>query len=432
MQYDFQRGFYTPSFFSITINAFLGFDKINELPIEVQSTFYHEYFHFIQDITTVFGLDCCWNSFDRIRQAIFHIQQSQHATELPLTGTIAEEIKKKKVVQDILMGSRNIDTPNDPNSYVIQNISLSRRDELTELFPNNDSPLFLDLHLTSPDGPPQQYRFGALAIMESMTFLIQSKHYPNTNANNYPYKSATKLIDFYSAKLRGNNEMIFALCDVSLLYTYPSIAFYDILRKIEQTPEFNPQSAADIYQFGINFLDQLGLNVWEELEKRKDGAIKMIEQIFGHPVFENDKKWLCEIINAAFNLRLKFPYLMVDLYNDETPLSNSFKSVLATLGTPDIINADGERWISAPTNLKDIEDKIQPVFLSALFQLHELLLKGAKKCTLKAKCAASKQKMPIDDNCDNSPWLKINTEPICPFGGLLLSFGLNENKIVYP
>lgn len=425
MQYDFQRGLYTPSFFSITINAFLSLGKIDELPVEVQSTFYHEYFHFLQDITTVFGLDCSWNSFDRIRQAVFQIQQNQGVTQIPLVGTIAEEIRKKKIIQDILMGSRNIDTPNNPNTYVIETISLYQKEEL---YP----PLFLRLHLTSPDGQPQLYDFGALAIMESMTFLIQSKFYPVTNVDNYPYRAATKLVDFFSEKLKGNDEMMFALCDVSLLYTCPGIAFYDILKEIEQTADFNPKSAADVYQFGVDFLDQSGFNVWEELGKRKDGVIKMIEQIYGHSAFENDNRWLSEVINAAHDLRLKHPYLMLDLYNENTPLSNSFKAVLEKLGTPDIINGDHERWISVPKHLKDIEDKVQPVFLSAFFQLHEFLLKGTKQCALKEKCEASSQKMPIDDNCDNSPWLKINADPICPFGAVLLSFGLDESKIAYP
>lgn len=427
MQFDFQRGIYTPSFFSITVNTILDLDKIEELPVEVQATFYHEYFHFIQDLTTVFGLDCCWNSFDRIRQAVYYIQNKEEVSELPLSGEIADSIRKHKEIQDAILGSKGLDVPDNPNAYKIKSVSLRRREELGGIF-SDGSVRFVELDVESEEGR-SKYWFGALAIMESMTFLIQKKHFPESTAPTYPYKVASEFIEFSSEKLKGNDEFIFSLCDLSLMHPYPGFAFNELMIAIEQS-DFTPITAEDIYKFAVNYFDERGYDVWEELERKRDGVLKMLDQLYGHKVFKDDKEWLKNVISYASELRGKAVYMMLDLYRDKTAFSDCWKVVLNKLGTPDVINSDSRRWISVPSSMKELEESVQPVILAAFFQLHELLLKGIKSCGLKAKCKASLMGMPIDENCDNSPWLKVGQEPICPFSGVLQAFGLNEEKIV--
>jgi len=55
-------------------NYYLGlsidFSNIQNLQPEAQALYFHEYVHFLQDITTTFGLSNSWNTYDRIRQII--------------------------------------------------------------------------------------------------------------------------------------------------------------------------------------------------------------------------------------------------------------------------------------------------------------------------------------------------------------------------
>lgn len=50
------RGTYAPSFFKLGVNTGKDLNHLDQLDIKSFSIFIHEYIHFLQDITTSFGL----------------------------------------------------------------------------------------------------------------------------------------------------------------------------------------------------------------------------------------------------------------------------------------------------------------------------------------------------------------------------------------
>src|SRR5664280_2340035 len=53
---SFLRGYYSPSFFKMGISVFERLDNVELLPDGPKSTFFHEYIHFLQDVSTTYGL----------------------------------------------------------------------------------------------------------------------------------------------------------------------------------------------------------------------------------------------------------------------------------------------------------------------------------------------------------------------------------------
>ena len=89
MKLEAQRGSYQSSLFYIDINSFETFDSLADLvnqmneeenPQEkerlllVLSTYFHEYFHFMQDVTTYFGLNTAWNLYNQLITIIGYVQ----------------------------------------------------------------------------------------------------------------------------------------------------------------------------------------------------------------------------------------------------------------------------------------------------------------------------------------------------------------------
>ncbi|AZA96097.1 hypothetical protein EG353_11215 [Chryseobacterium shandongense] len=55
-QLDFLKCYYRPAFFKIKIDLPFEFKNLQELTDGALSLYLHEYIHFIQDISTIYGL----------------------------------------------------------------------------------------------------------------------------------------------------------------------------------------------------------------------------------------------------------------------------------------------------------------------------------------------------------------------------------------
>src|SRR5574338_1557999 len=104
MRYNYVRGQYEISFFSITLHILDDLDSIQKLPENKQKLFFLEYLHFIQDITTVFGINSAWNQFDQIRQAISNLQLKKGVISLPIEGSGAQFILDNGILYNYLFG----------------------------------------------------------------------------------------------------------------------------------------------------------------------------------------------------------------------------------------------------------------------------------------------------------------------------------------
>jgi hypothetical protein len=427
MTYDDILGFYRPSFFSFRLNTTLPINPLDDLPLPFISTYYHEYFHFLQDLTTSYGFHAAWNTFDHPLLLIESIQKGPDDIELPL--------KDKKLVNDIsikrslhlqTMGSK-IPSPPVNQDFEINNISIAPNTDATNI--PTELNLFVRITIQNSDLQESTFWFGSLAVNETMTYIIQSKFFDTSDTPFFPYQTGIFLAEYLSPQFKGNNEYVFALCDVSLFSPYPGKSFYEILVEIEKE-EFKIKKAEDIYTFGMEFIESK-YGLWKKFEEAKNGLVHYMSNLFGHEIFKSEKLWVTHIINAGYEMRKNDPTYMLKLYRCEIPFSDLLLSIKDTLGTPEIMNAENLRWFTPPKVLQEKDYTIHALFLLGFNQIQNLLLNNSKSCNLLNHCEGSHTEMPIDQNCTSSPWLKIDQEMLCPFAALWMSFGLNTKTISF-
>ena len=129
MEYNSHAGYYSPSLYKISLQTDKPLNDIKQLPPELLSTFFHEYFHFIQDITSVFGISQAWNFYNRIRQMIAYVQNSvKEEIDLPLSkDPNIKELLDYFEIQKEIIGQWNIDINGTSlNEIEIKNIGFTQ------------------------------------------------------------------------------------------------------------------------------------------------------------------------------------------------------------------------------------------------------------------------------------------------------------------
>ena len=75
--------------------------------------------------------------------------------------------------------------------------------------------------------------FGALAIMESMAYIMERLCSPTgvQSSSDYPYRAAVLVAQYYNKEFWDDLFKVLALYDVSLLNSDPGVCFIDIAKK---------------------------------------------------------------------------------------------------------------------------------------------------------------------------------------------------------
>lgn len=161
-------GFYTPAFFKIYIRTVQPIDPAN-LSNQELSTFIHEYTHFIQDFTTLYGLVNIYNIFDWLRLYVNEIYKVRKV-QLPIKCS-NETLEVNNLIKKISWGTSNI-----YNSVsAVKNVQVKphsfTNDVLTK-FPRLSSFRKVEMEIET-QGQWLSIEFGSLAIMESMSHMME-------------------------------------------------------------------------------------------------------------------------------------------------------------------------------------------------------------------------------------------------------------------
>lgn len=105
------RGYYNPSFLKLTVNADCDLSNLNLLNKAHFSTFYHEYIHFLQDLTTTFGVT---NAAIIANRLMFYNEQFRNSPDqfvkvkIPLIDQNGANSKLNAELQNLYQGTGNL------------------------------------------------------------------------------------------------------------------------------------------------------------------------------------------------------------------------------------------------------------------------------------------------------------------------------------
>lgn len=415
-------GSYFPSFLEMYINTgkIVDLNVLDEMEL---STFFHEWIHFIQDLTTSFG---CYNAY-------------VYFEELFSMGKKAVQSGSEMSIPIAIDNRNNVIT----NRYInMAGWGTSPQYAFTSIVKCENKNVSLPADMVSVEAPKEMprcfvetdrgetFEFGALQIMESMAYLCQCHLFPNSAPNHpvHPYHIATQVAELYSKEFASCQLNIIALCDISLMCSVPGVQFTSYLTRIKNGEIPLPDTPEDIYVYyrNWNFTDKY-IEIGEMARSHFKGILKDPKAFF------NYHKWINNAYDLAKRLRVNEPYFILELLRGGTLKNNAvFMGLYKDFGTPLIRNNKGEySKIPAKGNKGWDVEYMQPIK-----QLGNILTSGICKCELWKWCIDSANELrrkgvsddiicKVDERCKTNPSLRSMDKVKCPMG----LFGMRQDYL---
>lgn len=423
-------GTYVPSYLLITLHTEKALDDIALLDKEDQRTFFHEYTHFLQNISGGFGHSHIWNTYDRLRQVVSDIQ---HASEkelwIPVNNAVTEEQKSLLRIMTAISGSYKVSGALNDDTSLVSGVDEYRDPDYESRYPNTTT-TFIQLNLTDGSGRSRPYRFGESAVSETMAYLMEKKMFGEKKLGNFPYEACQRLCDHIGTSLHHNEEYLFALCDVAMLSSFPGRMFYMIVKEIHES-HFQPENSEELFEKGLHIMYSHNWNIWEDFETAMKGVSHVMGTLFYHEEFGATLEWMRYILHRGFEYRQTNRFFMVELYREPSPYIGKWVEINQEFGTPQLYNDKYKRYFRAPEPLKSNELQIEPLWLLSLQQVHDSLVHRKVKCGLYDVCDNLEAGSIVDYDCAHQPWERAKRNPLCVYAAIWTVFRLTEKNIDY-
>ncbi len=414
-------GYYTPGFFELYIATVNPID-INKLTPRELCTFIHEYTHFLQDFTTIKGLENIFTIFEWLRLFVTETYKNRKI-EIPTTFThkvisAATEVKNKS------WGT----IPNNALSSIVNLSDICLHQSLPKTlikdYPELSSFRVVKANAKLSNGISSDIEIGTLAVMESMSHLSEGlMKLPVTNSPDYPYNSIRLLADAICPSKQLNDEVLFALCDVALQCSVPGKAIYEMLSGIQSAKYSYPTDGYDVYNY---FQD--AFKPWSDTSASSIICIAKdhLRELVKGPIGERFQAWINNIFDFAIYMRQNNPSFFIDMFRT----CNKYSDIVNKIGTPLMVNAI-KNYSKIPVSfpLPFISD-MDVEFFRAVSYVIDMYITGSKECPMQDWCNNSH--INTDNNCITDPPARSDNAKyshLCPVGALWRSWNLSRYRL---
>ena len=234
------RGEYIPAFFEMYLKIDGEID-LNKLTEKDFSLFFHEYIHFLQDITTTYGLTTCYAYGEYVQSVVNDIYaRGQQTFEVPyIYDNNKDNIRLNEQVQKVTLGDW------DTNIETLDNVNVFVEDFKLEFGKEQNLPSIPTVCIQANED--DIISFGASAIKESIAYIMERCCYKEyEESDEFPYSSAEKVASSIFPEFGQRILNVLALADCSLMFSNPGHIFVDMLYQFRDK-KYNPEKAQDIY-----------------------------------------------------------------------------------------------------------------------------------------------------------------------------------------
>lgn len=434
-------GYYEPSLFFIQLNGKGRLKNIKKWDDIQQATFLHEYIHFLQDITTVQGLQNMYRIGEYLRYVTNVAKDSnKNVIHLPVDPqmTTGYNLKQNWQLSNWTFGSR---------THVCKFSSYSKQKKgilVDDITGKKQEVNGIVLNCLDDIGRIVNVDFGTLQMMEGMAKEVEELAYPSMKGLSpyNPYYLGRDVANSIIKDVGNSGETMIALYDISLQSSVPGYAFVCYLEEKAKAGYSSATLTPDvIYDEMLNSQanqTQLGLTNFQTIYQfAMDLASGVVKDFTGgHWVYSHIDSWYRQIISRGRLVRFQCPKLFIDLaHQGDINKNELFKEVYELLGTPLIANEEGKydyrharkMWFMGKSALADVYAMVQTqqVFRS----------KGTFECSLISYCRNKKcglRTHKVDTRCKTQPWTRMRRYNRCPFCQWWYYKGFSKTKLLYP
>lgn len=393
------QSYYMPSFFRIKVGVYDDFTDMLSMPYGAYSLFFHEYIHFIQDVTTIYGLMNLHTITYYIQDVASRVgKDSNPEFKVPqrLEYRPGDYGLSNFELRPIYMGS-----PINPKH---KKIEISDYQKIP--YPNKERFLTDIIEVTYKDlltGKTDVFHLGGNHVCESMAYLCESYVYKPifekdgcvySDADDYPYSVCKLLAKRIYPEFAESDILLVAACDISLMTYHPGLSFVRLLEHFRDIDFLSGNFSKmlevieKLYTDGSAFLK--GTHV--DFSTIQDLVKESVQKNFKCAEFEGNNKWIDVLFKRANILRTDVPQFITDILlfgqGKDVRENQFFGYVLGLLGSPLIINEEYFGAISLPVHFSD--PTFMPGFFWAINQVLRVFAdnKGIP-CELKEHCKRS-------------------------------------------
>tara|TARA_R110002096_G_scaffold407290_10_gene605808 strand:- start:10959 stop:11906 length:948 start_codon:yes stop_codon:yes gene_type:complete len=298
-----RRGYYCPSFFKLGVETVYNLGDLNTLQTEPEpfSTFFHEYIHFLQDVTTSFGLANGCIIVDRMKYANHEVFRQGVSFQVPLSLKEDATTEINKEIHKVYLGDGYGSAPSAITVTKVKEV------DSAVMLPAPYSKYVPRVKVTfKKDDTTGTFDFGAFCIMETMTHIAQNRYHTVAH-DAVPYR-AGQLIAQSEYDVIGKNDLfVFALCDACLMTFQPGLTFYRALCHMKNDG-FYPSNEREVYDFVIRNFKAENTPLMSHFSWMSGYATVQYIGYLTTRTFDNERHWIHHVLIKAHELRINNPY----------------------------------------------------------------------------------------------------------------------------
>ncbi|EIF2841227.1 hypothetical protein LEZ42_001228 [Vibrio parahaemolyticus] len=414
-----ELGFYVPASFMLKVNTSDSIEDV--LNSSYERTFSHELIHFLQDVTTTYGLINICSCVD--------VLKDQNQIALSANGSLNTPISINSYSQSV---STNIDLfscyvgdgagkfMEFPDNVKIVSVT----EELMEVDNVSHGISVIEIEYGGEGySSTKKFHFGAMAICESMAHLIECEIYGNyAKKLNFPYDSATMLVAHLCPQLMDNNQAISEICEASLMYYNPAEVFIKALKEINKNQvEINKSNGFYSYVLNTFSLEESRVNdIFKEVTQ---SAMSQLNDLFTVEPLKSEC-WASSLVGKGSLLRNRGCCLTALLWNgDQNHKRVTLMETIKSIGFPVAFNREDQVWV------QDSEQTLHtPLLFPAIMSISEIFMGKSYECSLYEYCNKHGN-YDVGGECKKRPWLRSNNDDLCYFSSVWRMWGLDKIEI---
>lgn len=402
------------------VNTVYDLANLKELESQIRpfSTFFHEYLHYLQDITTSFGLMNGLEIQNRLKFYNSHAKNHAGGYKIPISKGLRFDIGNSHDMNQVYLG--HIQSGPIPKIVYVERV----KSEVFVPTPYNTDLEKIVVGMENSMGKIEEMDFGGYSIVESMAFIGQKQCCGEVQLPEAPYELAQKVAMHIYPEFAHDNLNVFALCDVSLMTYHPGYCFFEFLKGIQQD-KIVPKRPEEVYDLFYARMTGNGKGMLEHFNQLVDEAkLRLVEYFTDEEQFKTEKVWLETVLDRARRLRIGQPYFMLELIRQQAVNSNYLYGLILELGSPLIQNDIGESHSFLASGFEEVPVRIEMfAYIGEIFEVFE---RGKTTCGLKKFCKQSVRGDITDSRCDERPWERSKDIEVCGFGLFWRMWGLEN------
>ncbi len=438
---------YTPSFFRIKMGVFADFMDVPNIPFGSFAVFFHEYVHYLQDVTTLYGLMNLSVTTYFVRSVAARVgRMDKGEFEVPQR---IEDDDRDFGFRNLLLRKYYAGTSINPKHQNVEDLSY----EVLATVIKGETIEYVQIKYKDTETHEEiECTFGGNILTEGMAYMTERRCYQSVFSDNgckypdsadYPYMINWGLAAKIYPELAEYVDMIIGVADIALLTFNPGLTFVKLLKHLKEVKfhkRLNGKGYIDkiedcdeLYKIGYEFVN-FSLERFSEIQSY---VYDEIAEYFKMPIASELNDWINKVWKKAKELRELAPHYILDVILGgwgDVRNNKVFCAIYLGLGTPLVINAEDEGTIVPPQGFKPSEN-FMPGLYWAIDEIRRVFGGdvSSKECLLKGYCKWSSthdgSKITVNERCSSAPWKRAEEDTdYCPVAAIWRHWNLTGHE----